>query len=145
MNSDARAEQVTLCHVTNGSTDRNGDLLWVRAEHISEESEHIGGRTPCGGGFEYLHRSPASRRRRRKGNPVPGGITVPPCYWGDINTGTWPSRFGDSRIWDSKIWSWARGTRTREWLLWRGPAAFVNDRPILSSQKMLYKDYNRKR
>jgi hypothetical protein len=26
---------------------------------------------PCGGGLEYLHRSPASRRRRWKGNPVP--------------------------------------------------------------------------
>jgi hypothetical protein len=33
---------------------------------------------PCGGGVEYLHRSPASRRRRRKGK---------------------------SRIWGSKIWS----------------------------------------
>jgi hypothetical protein len=33
---------------------------------------------PCGGGFEYLHRDPASRRRRRKGK---------------------------SQIWDSKIWS----------------------------------------
>jgi hypothetical protein len=33
---------------------------------------------PCGGGAEYLHRSPASCRRRRKGN---------------------------SRIWDSKIWA----------------------------------------
>jgi hypothetical protein len=32
---------------------------------------------PCGGGVEYLHRDPASRRRRRKGK---------------------------SRIWDSKIW-----------------------------------------
>jgi hypothetical protein len=37
----------------------------------------------CGGGLQYLHRSPASRRRRRgKGNPVPGGITGPPCHWG---------------------------------------------------------------
>jgi hypothetical protein len=35
-------------------------------------------RLPCGGGFEYLHRGPASRRRRRKEK---------------------------SRIWDSKIWS----------------------------------------
>jgi hypothetical protein len=34
---------------------------------------------PCGGGVEYLHRSPASCRRQRKGK---------------------------SRIWDSKIWSW---------------------------------------
>jgi hypothetical protein len=33
---------------------------------------------PCGGGVEYLHPSPASRGRRRKGK---------------------------SRIWDSKIWS----------------------------------------
>jgi hypothetical protein len=56
---------------------------------------------PCGGGVEYLHRSPASPRRRRKGNPVPGGITG-----GDLNMGTWPSRLGESRIWDSKIWSW---------------------------------------
>jgi hypothetical protein len=37
---------------------------------------------PCGGGVEYPHRSSASRRRRRKGNPVPGGITWPPCSWG---------------------------------------------------------------
>jgi hypothetical protein len=25
------------------------------------------------GGLEYLHRSPASRKRQRKGDPVPGG------------------------------------------------------------------------
>jgi hypothetical protein len=37
---------------------------------------------PCGGGIEYLTRSPESRERRRKGNPVPGGITGPPCSWG---------------------------------------------------------------
>jgi hypothetical protein len=37
---------------------------------------------PCGGGLEYLHRRPASRKRRQKGNPVPGGITEPPCSWG---------------------------------------------------------------
>jgi hypothetical protein len=37
---------------------------------------------PCGGGVEYPHCSPASRRRRRKGNLVPGGITGPPCSWG---------------------------------------------------------------
>jgi hypothetical protein len=35
---------------------------------------------PCGGGLEYLHRSPASRKRRCERNPVPGGITGPP-YW----------------------------------------------------------------
>jgi hypothetical protein len=37
---------------------------------------------PCGGGLEYLHRNPVSRKGRQKGNPVPGGRTVPPCSWG---------------------------------------------------------------
>jgi hypothetical protein len=27
---------------------------------------------------------------------------------------------------------------------WRGPAAIVNDRSILSSERMLYKDYDRR-
>jgi hypothetical protein len=36
---------------------------------------------PCGGGLEYLHRSPARRRRRRKWNPVPWDITGLHCYW----------------------------------------------------------------
>jgi hypothetical protein len=60
----------------------------------------------CGGGVEYLHCRPASCRRQQKGNPMPGDITGPPCSWGDINTGTWPSRLGESQIWDSKMWSW---------------------------------------
>jgi hypothetical protein len=37
---------------------------------------------PRGGGSEYLHRSPARRRGRRKGNPVSGVITRPPYHWG---------------------------------------------------------------
>jgi hypothetical protein len=32
--------------------------------------------------FKYLHRSPAGRRRRQKGNPVPGAITGLPRHWG---------------------------------------------------------------
>jgi hypothetical protein len=35
-----------------------------------------------GGGFEYFHGSPVSRRRRRKGTSVPDGITGPPYFWG---------------------------------------------------------------
>jgi hypothetical protein len=38
----------------------------------------------------------------------------------------------------------SHGTRTREWMRWLGPAAIVNDRPILFSQRMLYKDYDRR-
>jgi hypothetical protein len=35
-----------------------------------------------GGGLQYLHRCPASRKRQHKGNPGPQGITGPPCSWG---------------------------------------------------------------
>jgi hypothetical protein len=36
------------------------------------------------------------------------------------------------------------GTRIWEWLRWRGPATIVNYTPILSSERMLHKEYNRK-
>jgi hypothetical protein len=39
---------------------------------------------------------PASRRRRRK------GYNWATLFLGDINTGTWPHRLGESRTWDSK-------------------------------------------
>jgi hypothetical protein len=35
----------------------------------------------------------------------------------------------------------SRGCRTCEWLHWLGPAAIVNNRPILSSESMLHKEY----
>jgi hypothetical protein len=63
---------------------------------------------PCGGGFEYLHRSPATRRMRRK---------------------------GESQIWDSKIWSRSpRDSDPRMTALSR-PTAILSDRPILSSER----------
>jgi hypothetical protein len=34
------------------------------------------------------------------------------------------------------------GTQIREWMRGRGPAVIVNDRSILSSERMLYEDYN---
>jgi hypothetical protein len=63
---------------------------------------------PCGGGVEYLHRESASRRRRRKGS---------------LKTGT--VKYGRE----------IQGTRTRETLRWRGPAAYTKDRPVLSSER----------
>jgi hypothetical protein len=45
-------------------------------------------RRPAGGEVEYLYRIPVSRRRRRKGNPMPGGKLshpVPGGYkYGDL-------------------------------------------------------------
>jgi hypothetical protein len=60
-------------------------------------------RHPCGGGVEYLHRDPASRKRRRKGSLKSETV-----------------KYGHESY----------GTRTRKWLRWRGPAATVNDRPV---------------
>jgi hypothetical protein len=57
------SERCFLCATCRGYKTRNNRFC---------------GGDPCGGGFEYLHRDPASRRRRRKGT---------------------------SQIWDRKIWS----------------------------------------
>jgi hypothetical protein len=56
---------------------------------------------PCGGGSEYFHPSPASRRRRWKGKPVPGGITGQPCPWGTSIQRPGPPG-----------WAWTQGWRT---------------------------------
>jgi hypothetical protein len=72
-----------------GSTPRLTDWLWVKL---------------CGGGVEYLHRSPTNSRRRRKGK---------------------------SRIWHNKIWSRVpRDSDPRMTALVR-PTAIVNDRRVL--------------
>jgi hypothetical protein len=85
----------------------------------------------------FQNRSHLNRRRRRKCNRVT-------LFLRDINTRTWPSRLGESRFWESKMWSKNRGRLTWKWRSWRGPAAIVNDRPILSSKRILHKKYNRK-
>jgi hypothetical protein len=38
----------------------------------------------------------------------------------------------------------SHGTWIREWMHWRGPAVIANDRHIFSSERMLYKDYDRR-
>jgi hypothetical protein len=42
--------------------------VWsMQSGYIRRELRFGTGSYPCGGGVEYLHRDPASRRRRRKG------------------------------------------------------------------------------
>jgi hypothetical protein len=48
----------------------------------NEDLRQLRDRTLCGGGVEYLHRIPVSRRKRRKGNSVPGGIIGHPIPGG---------------------------------------------------------------
>jgi hypothetical protein len=68
---------------------------------------------PCGGGAEYFHRDPAGRRRRRKGS------------------------FKSETV---KYDHECQGTRTQERLRWRGPAAYTEDRPVLSSERAPHKN-----
>jgi hypothetical protein len=55
----------------------------------------------CWGELEYLNRNLASRKRRRKVNPVPGSTTGPPCSGGISIWEPGPPGWGSLR-WDSK-------------------------------------------
>jgi hypothetical protein len=61
------------------------------------------------------------------------------AFLGEINIGTWPSRLarggGGPKIETVKHGHEYRMARTRERLHWRGPAATVNYRPDLSSER----------
>jgi hypothetical protein len=53
-------------------------------------------------------------------------------FLGDINMGTWPSRLGESQeLRQYMVLGLAE-------LRWRGPAATVNYRPVLSSERALH-------
>jgi hypothetical protein len=41
-----------------------------------------------------------------KREPSAWGYNWATLFLGDIDTATWPSRLGESRIWDTKIWLW---------------------------------------
>jgi hypothetical protein len=62
-----------------------------------------------GGGVEYLHHSPVQVVEGDKKESLESEIV--------------------------KYGRHSHGTRTREWLRWQGSAAFVNDRPVLSSER----------
>jgi hypothetical protein len=72
---------------------------------------------PCGGGVEYLHRDPASRRRPRKGK---------------------------SQIWDSKIWSWVpKDSDPRKTLLERASRIYkIQTRPLVRVGAPQRQDHN---
>jgi hypothetical protein len=102
------------CSSPNGNT-KNFALMytsWCRIDNFRMEHWLAVGRNvtltfdfdidQVGGGLEYLHRSYASCKRRVLKDDVK--LTQCPGYnWatlflGDINTGTWPSRLGESQM-----------------------------------------------
>jgi hypothetical protein len=64
----------------------NGVYCTVRPEKCKQGKSRVESVVSCGGGLEHLHRSTASRKRRRKGHK------------GDINMGTWPFRLEESQM-----------------------------------------------
>jgi hypothetical protein len=113
-------------------------LFSVRYEQVRYEACVIRSyfpQSPYGGGFEYLQRSPARRRRRRKENPVPGGITGPPCSWGMYIREPGPPGWRVSNLRQLHLITSPAGLGPRECLRWRRPAAVVNDRAVLSSER----------
>jgi hypothetical protein len=77
----------------------------------------------------------------RKEDPLLVGIIGPHYSWGIYKYRHLDLLVGKTRILDSNMWS--RRTWTREWLRWWGPATILNDRPILSWERMLHKAYFR--
>jgi hypothetical protein len=53
-----------LCHKTKQSRKNNGLEGWLFNVSTVDSTALL---NPCGGGVEYLHRDPASRKRRRNG------------------------------------------------------------------------------
>jgi hypothetical protein len=96
---------------------------------------------PCGRGIEYLHLCLENRKRQRKENPVPGVYLGHPVPVGYKYGGPGPPGWGSLKNWDNKIWSWVpQDWDPRETELAR-PAAKVNYRPVLSSERDL--QYNK--
>jgi hypothetical protein len=70
-------------------------------------------------------------------------------YFSEMNLDFWISNIsrryeGSHSLQTVKYGHEFRGTRNSKWLCWRRPAAIVNDRLILTSERMLHKDYYHK-
>jgi hypothetical protein len=121
----------TYCFLCNEKISNNESSAFFAVCAHTNTSYHYK-RTPCGGGLEYLNRSSASRKRRRKGNWVPGMKLGHPVPGGDIILGPSPPGWGSHKNLDNLE---SHGTQTRKGLHWRGPAATVYYRPILTSER----------
>jgi hypothetical protein len=93
--------------------------------HMSTVSHNV----RWGGGWQYLHHSPASR----KGRPSARGYKLATLFLGDINMGIWPSRMGSLR-WDDEVWLRVLSDSRRL------SDCTANCRPVLSSEKVPYRN-----
>jgi hypothetical protein len=96
-------------------------------DQLVVEDSGVSRGAPASRRVQYLHRSPASRRRRRKGNPVPRGITGPPCSWWILIRGPGTPGWGAFESETVKYGHESRGTGTHEWLPWRRRVDWVKN------------------
>jgi hypothetical protein len=98
---------------------------WVVQDVISRTNEHVeAGLNTCNVALRIV-----------------GGEKREPCAWEynratlfleDINIGTWSSGSGESRIWDSKIWSWSpRDSNPRMTAIARTSNSCKQTRPLV--------------
>jgi hypothetical protein len=78
----------------------------------------------------------------KKMEPSAWGYNCATLFLEDINTETWPFRLGSLESETVKCGHESCRTWTWEWLCWWGPAAILNGRPILSSERMLHEGYD---
>jgi hypothetical protein len=76
--------------------------------------------------------------------PSAGGYNWATLLLEDINMRTWAPGWGSLESETVKCDHESCRTRTWEWMGWRRPASIVNDKPILSWERILHKDYDRK-
>jgi hypothetical protein len=74
-----------------------------------------------------------------KREPSAWGYNWATLFLGDINMATWPSRLIVSNLRKQNVVMSSAGLGPEN-DCWRGPAAIVNDRPFLSSERLLHKD-----
>jgi hypothetical protein len=138
-NSDATTKHVTLRHLTSRSTAGNGVLYAVRADsYVKQQERNRGKRYSLWASAEAIALESefiSHVALRVVGGDEQGtqclGYNRATLLLEDINTVAWLSRLGESRIWDSKMWSWVpRDSALRMTGLARTNSN-VNDRPTL--------------
>jgi hypothetical protein len=99
-------DKIRTQYLPNTRLDRCSYIDMFSRDYILKEKHIAQSVSPCGGGIEYLHRDPASRRRRQKGK---------------------------SQMWDSKIWSQVpRGSDQRKTALARSSGIYKSQtRPLV--------------
>jgi hypothetical protein len=100
------------------------------------------------GNVTCYHVNESTRNNRRNGNPIETifsmRLVLEPYKYEWLHFVVGGDKKGNLKSETVKYDRESHGIQTWDWMCWRGPAAIVNDWPILLSERMLYKDYGRR-